>query len=232
MYKPQAGPGERAIHRLNHLRAIYRLIIGLTASVLFSIVILRFRMEVLTRVMVGWDVYCFVVLLLNAISFQTMKADQIRVLAKRQDASRPVVFLLVVVACVTSLVAVMDLLSNKSHWILGRKEEAIIYLLGVAGSWMLMHTIFTLRYAHTYYGDHPSDPDHPAGGLEIPGDTRPDYMDFAYFSFVIGMTFQVSDISITSPKIRQIALLHGLLSFLFNTVIVALTINEVVNLQP
>jgi len=70
-----------------------------------------------------------------------------------------------------------------------------------------------------------------AKGLEIPGNEAPDYMDFAYFAFVIGMTFQVSDIQISSRQIRRVVLAHGILSFLFNTVIVALTINVVVNLK-
>jgi uncharacterized membrane protein len=86
-----------------------------------------------------------------------------------------------------------------------------------------------LRYAHTYYGD----PDGPAGpmshaaGLEFPGDREPDYMDFAYFSFVIGMTFQVSDVVITSRDFRKLVLIHAMLSFGFNTVILALALNTV-----
>jgi len=81
------------------------------------------------------------------------------------------------------------------------------------------------------YGDHPLDPDTHTVGLQIPNELWPDYLDFAYFAFVIGMTFQVSDIEISSRTIRRVALVHGLLSFLFNTVIVALTINVVVDLR-
>jgi uncharacterized membrane protein len=86
--------------------------------------------------------------------------------------------------------------------------------------------MFGMRYAHTYYGDNESS-DAPVGGLEFPGDTSPDYRDFAYFSFVIGMTCQVSDVQITSKSLRTLALIHGILSFCFNTVILALTINTV-----
>ena len=105
-------------------------------------------------------------------------------------------------------------------------------LVAVVSSWMLVHTVFGLRYAHTFYGD----PDgaagaqQHAGGLEFPECRSPNYMDFAYFSFVIGMTFQVSDVQITSREIRQLVLLHGMLSFGFNTVILALTINTVSSL--
>jgi uncharacterized membrane protein len=93
---------------------------------------------------------------------------------------------------------------------------------------MLVHTVFGLRYGHAYYGD----PDGPgpishAGGLEFPGDQEPNYVDFAYFSFVIGMTFQVSDVVITSRDFRKLVLVHGMLSFGFNTVILALALNTV-----
>jgi uncharacterized membrane protein len=97
-------------------------------------------------------------------------------------------------------------------------------LLAVISSWAVVHTVFGLRYAHTYYGDG-EDPRRHAGGLDFPGERAPDYMDFAYFSFVIGMTFQVSDVQITSRGLRQLVLVHGILSFAFNTIILALTIN-------
>ena len=91
--------------------------------------------------------------------------------------------------------------------------------------------MFAYRYALLYYGDHPLDPDLHTVGLQIPNELWPDYLDFAYFSFVIGMTFQVSDIEISSRQIRRVALVHGMISFLFNTVIVALSINVVAELK-
>ena len=75
--------------------------------------------------------------------------------------------------------------------------------------------------------DGPAGPESHAGGLDFPGKREPDYMDFAYFAFTIGMTFQVSDVVITSRQLRQLVLVHGMLSFGFNTVILALTINTV-----
>jgi uncharacterized membrane protein len=86
--------------------------------------------------------------------------------------------------------------------------------------------MFAMRYAHAYYGDGKSGDKH-AGGLEFPSDDTPDYLDFAYFSFVIGMTCQVSDVQITAKSLRTLALIHGILSFCFNTIILALTINTV-----
>ena len=91
-------------------------------------------------------------------------------------------------------------------------------------SWLMTHTTFAFRYAHEYY-----EVDDGAagicGGLEFPGEKRPDYLDFLYFSLVLGMTFQVSDVQITARKFRRLAAAHGLLSFLFNTIILALTVN-------
>jgi len=104
----------------------------------------------------------------------------------------------------------------------------LLTLCTVMFSWALLHTVYSLRYAHTYYGD--SDKtgvQQHAGGLIFPGDRPPNYFDFAYFSFVIGMTCQVSDVQITSHRMRRITLFHSILSFAFNTVILALLINTV-----
>jgi uncharacterized membrane protein len=101
----------------------------------------------------------------------------------------------------------------------------IIAIAGMVLSWFFIHTIFTLRYAHIFYGDDDEKPETHAGGLEFPDDKKPDYLDFAYFALVLGMTFQVSDVQITSKRLRRIAMLHGLLSFGYNTIMIALTIN-------
>ena len=97
-------------------------------------------------------------------------------------------------------------------------------------SWGLVHTTFSIRYAHLYYGNS-SSKDVKGHGLDFPGDVDPDFIDFAYFSFVIGMTFQVSDVEISSRRIRRLTLVHSLISFIFNTVIVALTINALAGLS-
>src|SRR4051794_13645060 len=96
--------------------------------------------------------------------------------------------------------------------------------------WIVTHVTFSLRYAHEYYSD---DLGGPAvdKGLDFPGENEPDYLDFLYFSLVLGMTFQVSDVQITSRKLRRMATIPGLLSFLFNTIIVALTVNLVAGLM-
>jgi uncharacterized membrane protein len=104
-----------------------------------------------------------------------------------------------------------------------------ISLIGVGLSWILLHTLFTLRYAHLYFiydGNKQF-----SRGICFPSATKPDYMDFAYFSFVIGMTFQVSDITVESQQIRRFVLVHSLIAFVFNTLIVALTINVIATIK-
>ena len=188
-------------------------------------------MEALTRIMIGWDIFSLILIGISLGIFLSLCPKEIRVVASYEDASRAVVFSIVVVATLCSLAGVLLLLGNKGAWLLSKGMETFIYIMGVICSWVLLHVMYTYRYAHCYYGDHETLKGQIAGGLDIPDEKHPDYIDFAYFSFVIGMTFQVSDIQISSRVIRRIALVHGLLSFLFNTVIVALTINAVVEMR-
>ena len=188
-------------------------------------------MEGMTRIMIGWDCFSLCMIIISVVIFSSMRPRQIRVLAKTEDSGRIVVFFIVLIATIGSLLGVMLLLGNKHAWLLKKGIETFIYISGVICSWVLLHTMFAYRYALLYYGDHPLDPDTHTVGLQIPNELWPDYLDFCYFSFVIGMTFQVSDIEISSRTIRRVALIHGMLSFLFNTVIVALTINVIVDLR-
>jgi uncharacterized membrane protein len=100
----------------------------------------------------------------------------------------------------------------------------------IVGSWLLVHTIFASHYARAYYKTGKSLSQCKKDGLDFPSDSEPDYWDFLYFSFVIGMTSQTSDVEVTSREIRRLALLHGVLSFFFNTTIVAMTINIIAGL--
>ena len=120
---------------------------------------------------------------------------------------------------------------NKEIKFIDKELSSVVCLLGVAFSWFLLHTIFTNRYAHMYYERTDKKSDAHTGGLTFPEEEKPDYFDFAYFSFVIGMTFQVSDVVVTSHKLRKLVLMHGLISFAFNAIIVALTISIIANLK-
>ena len=179
-----------------------------------------------TNFMISWDIFSFMMVLLSWITFLTISTDGIREQCNKQDESRFVIFVLIVVSTLASLAEGSFLLAGKTtHF------QLAVAITGMLMSWLLVHSIFAFRYAHLYYGNAEHDITVHAGGLEFPGDKRPDYLDFAYFSFVVGMTFQVSDVQVTSKRIRRMVLLHGLISFIFNTFFVALTINVIAGLR-
>ena len=179
----------------------------------------------------GWNAVAVVILALDWVTILTTPQRKIRELAQQQDLSRFLVFLFVVATSSAALFAVGFLVSAKKspaggHFII----YLLLTLLTVIFSWTLVHTVFGFRYAHAFYGDS-GDPgvQRHAGGLIFPGDRPPDYFDFAYFSFVVGMTCQVSDVQITSRRMRRLTLAHSILSFGFNTIILALVINIAVS---
>ena len=144
--------------------------------------------------------------------------------ATADDVSRGTADLLLVVACVASLVAVGYTLIAAGRDAGTDKVLLIMLALGgVALAWATVHTVYTLRYAGVYYGGTP-------GGIEFPGSGKPDYLDISYVGFTIGMTFQVSDTNLTVKTIRRMALRHALLSYVFGSVVVAVTINVVASL--
>jgi uncharacterized membrane protein len=178
-----------------------------------------------TRGLLAWDVGCLLFLGLSATLFsgeRRMAFD-----AARQEEGEWTVFFIVIGATIASFVAIVGEFS------IGKDVPADVRDLRVGLvaatlllSWLVTQTLFALRYAHEYYSTSPPGPaGEPDKGLDFPGDAPPDYWDFFYFSLVLGMTFQVSDVQITSRKLRRLAAAQGLLSFLFNTVILALTVN-------
>ena len=178
-----------------------------------------------TALIAAWDGFALTLLALIWIAIFASGIDHIRHRARNQDLGNLLIFVFTIGAACSSVFAVVALLSaakNSNHVAL----HAALSVVAVVASWTLVHTIFAMRYAHSYYNDGES-PDKPIGGLEFPGDDNPNYLDFAYFSFVIGMTCQVSDVQINSKRLRSLALVHGILSFCFNTVILALTINTI-----
>lgn len=204
------------------LRLSVGLLIGVAAGVLSPT-----HYHLLVRLIIGWDVFGITTLSLIWTGIYTADADRIRAVASTEDLSRLLSFLFVLVAAAASLLAVVVLLGT-SHGLPPMVLARHIGLSGVAvlTSWLLVHTVFTLRYAHQYYDANPDGSD--MGGLDFPGgEKEPNYLDIAYFAFVVGMTAQTADVSISGRPQRRLALLHGLLSFFFNTALVALVINGV-----
>lgn len=175
---------------------------------------------------VGWDVLALVFTSTTWLGIWRMTAETTARRATREDTSRPVSDVLTLCAAVASLVAV-GIVLVRAHHSAGAAQIglATLGLLSIAVSWLTVHTIFTLRYAELYYTE-------PPGGVDFhdPDPMRPTYKDFAYMAFTIGMTFQVSDTDLHSPEIRHTALRHGLLSYLFGSLILAAAVNIIAGL--
>jgi uncharacterized membrane protein len=178
-----------------------------------------------TRGILAWDIGGLVFLLLACHLFVTEPATAMPAAAEAQQEGEWTIFLLTLAVVIVSFVAVSSefaaIKTGPAEW---RGWHVALVAGTLSLSWLVTHVTFALRYAHEFYARDLGGPD-VDGGLEFPGEKEPDYLDFMYFSLVLGMTFQVSDVQITSRKLRRVAALHGLISFLFNTVIVAFTVN-------
>jgi uncharacterized membrane protein len=168
--------------------------------------------------LVGWDVGATTLFLIHLVVICTSDVEVSRQRAASWDPGRFTVWLLVCAGCLFSLVASLVMIGDHPPEV--PKQTIIpLCLWAVMASWFLTHSAYTLRYAHLYYrGD-------DVGGLEFPGGQPPDDLDFAYFAFTVGMAFQVSDVCVSDRLIRRNTLLHGLISFIFSTAILALCLN-------
>jgi uncharacterized membrane protein len=173
---------------------------------------------------VAWDIACAVYLLWVWLTITPCDAERTAGLAIPEDPTRRSADAIVIAAAVASLVAVGVVLGRaaQSH---GSTQIALAALAvaSIALSWAMVHTVYTLRYARLYYTD-------VDGGIDFNQQAPPCYLDFAYLSFTIGMTFQVSDTDLCTTEIRATALRHGLLSYLFGAGILASAVNLMANL--
>ena len=183
---------------------------------------------------VAWDIGATFTLVLLYFGLRNCSASQMRVIAARQDAGKWAVLVLTLIAASVSSIAIaseMPLVKDAQglqQWL-----RTLFMIYTIVLSWAFIQVIFALHYAHDYYGtlkvDDP-DRDPHEGALSFPGERAPRYGDFLYFSFTIGMTFQVSDVQIVDPGVRRLALAHGVISFFYATGVVALSINLVAGL--
>jgi len=217
-------------HVVVKMHPLTRLFISFVVSLLPFGFLYNNEVSVLLLVMSSWIVFTISFLIFSWIVILKRPVEQIRKKAKEDDGSVAFVFLMVLVSSFSGILTVLLIIISKDSSI----HQSILFLpscvLGLILSWVMVHTIYIFHYAHKYY-DTLLKNKSIEGGLEFPGNEVPDYIDFAYFSFGLGCTFQVSDISVTSRKIRRIALVHGLLSFVLNTFVVALTINLIAGLS-
>lgn len=212
---------------LKKASGVKKLLLCIGVSVLVFAVLGFFNIEMQSRVIVAWDSFCLSMILLSWSLFFSTAEDELCDVVSIQDDGLKIIFTIVLVAVCFSLFATLLLLSNKAESSINKVLYMVITLSPVLLSWALLHTIFTIRYAHLYHDHNTLATGSIVGGIEFPDKNDPDYLDFAYFSFVIGMTFQVSDVQVRSRVIRRFVLMHSLISFMFNTIIVALTINTI-----
>lgn len=172
----------------------------------------------------GWAAACALYIGWVWIVVGRMDEKQAESYATREDPNRAIAEILLLIASVGSIVAVIVLIGGaKSAPGAGKEIIPIVALLSVALSWFLIHTLFTLRYGSLYYTG-------TNGGIDFNEDEPPNYLDFAYVAFTLGMTYQVSDTDLKTRAIRATALRQGLLSYLFGAVILASAVNLVAGL--
>jgi len=203
-----------------------RLVYAFAAGVVIALICRALvGLHVSTSVILGWNATCVGFI---ASMFWTMAGrtpDEMRAKAAADDEGRAVILSVVLTAAVIAIVAIaLELSLAKNAHGLERGLRVGLAFVTVASSWFMVHLIFSLHYAHGYYGrDEESATD--ARGLRFPGEEEPDYWDFLHFAVIVGVAAQTADIAISAKPLRRLNTVHALFSFAFNTVIVALTIN-------
>jgi uncharacterized membrane protein len=206
----------------SRVRAHHRLIVCACAGLLAAVA-WPGAATVLSRALIGWNALAWLYLGWIAIVLMRADAGHIKRLALAQADSAAMVLAIVVVAALTSLVAVVfELVAAKAAGPHHAGSHLAFAFVTVVGSWLLLPTLFALTYAAAYYGPEPD------GGLDFPKSPptfEPEHTDFLYFSFTIAVTAQTSDVAVTTREMRRLVLAHSILSFLFNTTILAFAIN-------
>ncbi len=201
-----------------------RLLVMLAAGLVVALIV-RFRFDSAYAALVGWGVAGLTFVVWAWLSIGRLDSAETQAHATREDPSRTVSDLLILGANVGSLGAVAYVIFDSAHATGTHKVWlAVLALSSVAVSWVLVQTLFTLRYARIYYGDKP-------GGVDFNGPEPPSYIDFAYLAFTMGMTYQVSDTNLQTRQFRAAVLRHGLLSYVFGSLILATTVNLVIGLS-
>ena len=212
--------------RLARLHA--RLLISIAVGMAVTLGLAMTDWNMATKLLLGWDIGVVLYLALIYQLMITCGIDEIRRRAAEDDEGALILLILTGLSGLAIMGAIIAELGIAK--VSGQPRSGLGVMLAMATilvSWAFVHTIFALHYAHEYYGERG---DHAIGGLTFPGRQAPDYWDFLYFSLVIAMTSQVSDVVITTKVIRRIVTVHGALAFFFNVAVFALTVNIVSNL--
>ena len=203
------------------VRARPRLFTSATVGLLVFLALLMTDWRLPTRVLAAWDVGVALYLVLAFHLATQAEAHHIRRRARLQDEGQITILVLTAVAALASLGAILALLGSAGGPIRTPTQLAFATVTIVL-SWAFTHTMFALHYAHQFYDENAAK----GGGMQFPGENpEPDYLDFLYFSFVIGMCAQVSDVTVSCKPIRRTVFAHSVISFIFNAALLALTVN-------
>lgn len=212
------------------LHPLQRILVSLAMAMIVYLFIRNKELSPVLTITILWDTFALSFIITSWIVFFTLPVPEIIKMANKEDGSKLFVMISILVSSFASMFAVLLLMISKDQSPGNEVMTIIVAVTGMVVSWIMVHTIFTFHYAHMYYMKRKDDTG-DSRALDFPGDKKPDYLDFAYFSFVLGMTFQVSDVSICSRKIRRTAFAHAVLAFALNTFVVALTINLIAGLK-
>ena len=207
-----------------HLRAQIRFLIALVVGVaVFLFVPIE---DLVPRILAGWNAGGWLYLLLVAIKMARAEIEGIKRQSTLERESRLVVLVVVIFGSIFTMLALFaQLMAIKSEHGIDRTLSISLSVSTIFLSWLLIHTVFALYYAHEFHAEGHGGARGQGGGLKFPDDSTPDYLDFLYFSFVVGTTAQTSDVDVCSRAMRRVVMLHGILSFFFNTAVIALAVN-------
>ena len=223
----QAPNNTGRVHRFLLIRLIQarpRLFLSVLLGVAVAVFLPQTLVErAITRLILGWNAGAWLYLLLAIRMMFWSGQHTIRRQAQLQDEGKFIVLLLVILAVAASLGAIVAELSVvKEMQGAMRYAHIALVIMTIMSSWIFMHVMFAQHYAHDYYVALSRK---ESGGLHFPGETMPDYADFLYFSCAIGTSGQTADVSFTSKGMRRVGLVHNVLAFFFNTILLALSIN-------
>lgn len=213
---PRKRKAEPWMPRLAQLHA--RLLVSIALGIAVTLALLGTSLQLPTKLLIAWDAGVVLYLVWTLWMMASANVPDIRSRAAVQDEGATAMLILSAAAGLASLAAIVAELGDTAQT--GGAIKIALGMVTIILSWLFTHTIFALHYAHEFYGDRGAK-----GGMKFPGEGNPDYWDFFYFSFVIAMTSQVSDVAVTGKPIRRLVNLHGMLAFLFNFSVVALMVN-------
>lgn len=224
--KPKPSPRQQSLWAAvrRHAKAQIRFLIAFTVGI--AVALLAPIEDLTPRILAGWNAGGWLYFVLVVIKMWHVEVEGIKSEAGIERESRTAVLFIVVLGSVFALLALFtQLMALKSEHGIDRTISISLAISTIFLSWLLIHTVFALYYAHEFHSESHGGARDTGGGLKFPDDRTPDYLDFLYFSFVVGTTAQTSDVAVCSRAMRRVVMLHGILSFFFNTAVIALMVN-------